>query len=408
VYPVFLRLAGKRVLVVGAGPVAARRIDSLCAEDAMVTVVAPQAVPEIRARTDLRWHRREWVADDLDGVWLVQACADKAVNARVRSAAEQRGIWCVDASDAQLSTAWTGMSVHGPQGVQVAISGGGDPNRARGLARVLTEAMATADLRSIRRAAGSVALVGAGPGDPQLLTIRARDLLQTADVVVADRLAPRAALAFTHARIIHVGKSPGDHAVSQQDINAILVAEATSGNRVVRLKGGDPFVLGRGGEELAACLAAGIDVEVVPGITSAVAVPAAAGIPVTHRGMATGFLVATAHGQDPALIAHLAAIPPEITIVLLMGVRSLQMVVEVLLRARPPDTPAAIIERGWTADQRTVTATLATVVKAARTEQVSAPSIVVVGEVAALHDRFGDVARVSPDAGLIADQQPRR
>ena len=106
-------------------------------------------------------------------------------------------------------------------------------------------------------------------------------------------------LAFTHARIIHVGKSPGDHAVSQEDINAILVDEAAKGNRVVRLKGGDPFVLGRGGEELAACLAAGIDVEVVPGITSAVAVPAAAGIPVTHRGMATGFLVATAHGEDP-------------------------------------------------------------------------------------------------------------
>ncbi len=143
--------------------------------------------------------------------------------------------------------------------------------------------------------------------------------------MVADRLAPLAALELTHGRILHVGKTPGDHTVEQADINEILVAEAQAGNRVVRLKGGDPFVLGRGGEELMACLAAGIDVEVVPGITSAVAVPAAAGIPVTHRGMATGFLVATAHGEDPALAAHLAAIPPEITIVLLMGVRSLPM-----------------------------------------------------------------------------------
>jgi uroporphyrin-III C-methyltransferase/precorrin-2 dehydrogenase/sirohydrochlorin ferrochelatase len=366
-------------------------------------VVAPHAVPEISARTDLQWHRREWLPEDLDGMWLVQACASKRVNARVLGEAEQRSIWCVDASDAQRSPVWTGTSVPGPDGVHVAVSGGGDPKRARTLANVLTEAMATADLRPTRPSEGSVALVGAGPGDPQLLTIRARDLLQAADVVVADRLAPRGALSFTHARIIHVGKSPGDHAISQEDINAILVAEAASGNRVVRLKGGDPFVLGRGGEELAACLAAGIDVEVVPGITSAVAVPGAAGIPVTHRGMATGFLVATAHGEDPALVKHLAAIPPEITIILLMGVRSLQMVVDVLLSARRPDTPAAIVERGWTPGQRTVTATLETVVESARAQQVAAPSIVVVGEVVALHEQFGDVARVSPDAGLIAD-----
>ncbi len=402
-YPVFLRLAGKRVLVVGAGPVAARRVDTLCAEGAVVTVVAPQAVPEISARTDLQWQRREWLPEDLDGVWLVQACASHEVNARVLAEAERCGTWCVDASDAQRSPAWTGTSVPGPDGVHVAVSGGGDPKRARILASVLTEAMAKADLRSTRPSAGSVALVGAGPGDPQLLTIRARNLLQAAAVVVVDRLAPRAALAFTHARIIHVGKSPGDHAVSQEDINAILVDEAAKGNRVVRLKGGDPFVLGRGGEELAACLAAGIDVEVVPGITSAVAVPAAAGIPVTHRGMATGFLVATAHGEDPALVKHLAAIPPEITIVLLMGVRSLQMVTDVLLSARGPDTHAAIVERGWTPRQRTVTATLGTVVETARLQQVAAPSIVIVGEVAALHEQFGDVARVSPDAGLIAD-----
>jgi uroporphyrin-III C-methyltransferase/precorrin-2 dehydrogenase/sirohydrochlorin ferrochelatase len=243
--------------------------------------------------------------------------------------------------------------------------------------------------------------VGAGPGDPGLLTVRARELIQGADVVVADRLAPRAALDLTHGRTIHVGKSPGDHTVGQSDINAVLVEEALAGNAVVRLKGGDPFVLGRGGEELEACLAAGVEVEVVPGITSAVAVPAAAGIPVTHRGLATGFLVATAHGEDPALVAHLAAVPPEITIVLLMGVRSLPMVTELLLRTRSPQTPAAIVERGWTPQQRTVRATLGTL--AAASDGVRAPSIVVIGDVAVLHDTFGNTARVSPDAGLIAD-----
>jgi uroporphyrin-III C-methyltransferase/precorrin-2 dehydrogenase/sirohydrochlorin ferrochelatase len=246
--------------------------------------------------------------------------------------------------------------------------------------------------------------VGAGPGDPDLLTVRARTLLQSADVVVADRLAPHGALDLTHGRIIHVGKAPGAHTVAQADINEVLIAQARAGKAVVRLKGGDPFVFGRGGEELAACLEAGIEVEVVPGITSAVAVPAAAGIPVTHRGLATGFLVATAHGEDPALVAHLAAVPPEITIVVLMGVRSLPMVVDVLLQGRGPQTPTALIERGWTPQQRTVMTTLGGAVAAA--EGVRAPSIVVVGDVAALHAQFGDVARLSSGAGLIADLDP--
>lgn len=400
-YPVFLRLTGKRVLVVGGGQIAARRVLRLLDEGAHVIVVTPELGDELPPDVEIRL--REFTPSDLDGVWLVQACAPADVNARVARDCEQRGVWCVDAADAQHSDVWTGSTVQGPDGVAIAVSGGGDPSRAKLLQTELTRALAGMDLRAQRPGPGGVALVGAGPGDPDLLTVRARDLLAAADVVVADRLAPRAALDLTHGRIVHVGKTPGDHAVGQQDINEILVAEASAGNRVVRLKGGDPFVLGRGGEELAACLAAGIDVEVVPGITSAVAVPAAAGIPVTHRGMATGFLVATAHGEDPALVAHLAAIPPEITIVLLMGVRSLQMVVDVLLAARDPQTPAAIVERGWTPDQRTISATLSTVVGAAADAGVRAPSIVVVGAVAALHEQFGDVAKLSAGAGLIAD-----
>ena len=394
-YPVFLRLTGRRVLVVGAGQVAARRVRALLAEGADVMVVAPAATEGFPCGVQTRPFRPE----DVRGAWLVQACAPPEVNAEVARAAEAAGIWCVNASDVD-GPAWTGSSVTAGE-VHVAVSGGGDPGRARSVLAVVEQALAGADLRATRPHAGRVALVGAGPGDPELLTVRARNLLAAADVVVTDRLAPRAAVQLCHGRVIHVGKAPGDHSVGQDGINAILVQEAQAGNAVVRLKGGDPFVLGRGGEELQACLDAGIEVEVVPGITSAVAVPAAAGIPVTHRGLATGFVVATAHGQDPELVAHLAAIPPEITIVLLMGVRALPMVVDVLMRGRSPQTPAAIVERGWTPQQRTVSATLATLVEAS--EGVKAPSIVVVGEVAALHAEFGDVGRVSVDAGLVAD-----
>lgn len=394
-YPVFLRLTGRPVLVVGAGSVAARRAARLLEQGAQVRVVAPEVDPDFPCPVE----RRAFAPEDLDGVWLVQACATPEVNAQVAAAADERRVWCVDAADAGASPAWTGLGVSVGD-VQVAVSGGGDPGRARAAAQAVEQALTGADLRSRRKKTGSVALVGAGPGDPGLLTLRARDLLLGADVVVADRLAPRAALDLTHGRVIHVGKAPGDHSVAQEDINAVLVAQARAGNAVVRLKGGDPFVLGRGGEELAACLAAGVDVEVVPGITSAVAVPAAAGIPVTHRGLATGFLVATAHGEDPDLVAHLAAIPPEITIVLLMGVRALPFVAAALLKGRDPRTPAAIIERGWTPEQRTVSATLGTVVDAA--QGVRAPSIVVVGDVAALHGQFGDIARISAGAGLIA------
>lgn len=402
-YPLFLRLSGRRVLVVGGGPVAARRVERLVDEGARVTVIAPHLDPVLAARDDVVFLERAFEPADVEGMWLVQACAPAQVNQQVAEACEQHRIWCIDAAHAETSPAWTGSTITGPDGVAVAVSGGADPGRAKLLVAELTQAMSLIDLRRQRPGRGAVALVGAGPGDPDLLTVRARGLLAAADVVVADRLAPRAALDLTHGRVVHVGKSPGDHTVGQADINAILVAEATAGNRVVRLKGGDPFVLGRGGEELAACLSAGVDVEVVPGITSAVAVPGAAGIPVTHRGMATGFLVATAHGEDPALVAHLAAIPPEITIVLLMGVRSLQMVVDVLLTERDPQTPAAIVERGWTPDQRTVSATLSTVVQEAADAGVRAPSIVVIGEVAALHEEFGDVGRLSAGAGLIAD-----
>src|SRR5690606_6253562 len=167
-------------------------------------------------------------------------------------------------------------------------SGGGDPRRAARLRDAVQVALESGSLplRRHRRGPGRVALVGGGPGDPGLVTTRGRQLLAEADVVVVDRLAPRALLGELDpdVEVVDVGKAPGHHPVSQDEINRLLVSHASAGKRVVRLKGGDPFVLGRGGEEVAACRAAGVPVEVVPGVTSAVAVPAAAGVPVTHRG----------------------------------------------------------------------------------------------------------------------------
>lgn len=183
-------------------------------------------------------------------------------------------------------------------------------------------------------------------------------------------------------RIIDVGKQPDHHPVPQHEINEILVREAKAGNGVVRFKGGDPYVLGRGGEERLACEEAGVDVEVAPGITSAIAVPAAAGIPVTHRGLSRGFTVVTGH-ED------LSALPPgsEHTVVILMGVATLARNVEILRGSRPSQTPVAIIERGCTPDQRVTLGTLSDIVERAAAHRVTNPAVIVVGDVVRLaHD----------------------
>lgn len=239
-----------------------------------------------------------------------------------------------------------------------------------------------------QRTVGRVSLVGGGPGDLELLTLRAVRLLREADVVVVDRLAPRDGLAelAPGAELVDVGKSPGHHAVPQEAINALLVDRAAAGGRVVRLKGGDPYVFGRGGEELMACRAAGIPVEVVPGVTSAFAVPAAAGIPVTHRGLARSVTVITGHEEvDPEQVDALVRLGG--TIVVLMGATRLPDLVRGLLAGgMSPDVPAAVVERGWTEHQRTTTARLADLPEACVARSVSAPAVIVIGEVAALAD----------------------
>jgi uroporphyrin-III C-methyltransferase/precorrin-2 dehydrogenase/sirohydrochlorin ferrochelatase len=298
-------------------------------------------------------------------------------------------VWCVNASDHEASAAWT-PAVTAVDGVIVAVNAGGDPRRAVAVRNAIAEALDTGGLPLRRHRGrglggddsggrGSVALVGGGPGDEGLITVRGRRLLAQADVVVADRLGPRGLLETLDddVTVIEVGKAPGHHPVPQDDINRILVREALAGNRVVRLKGGDPYVLGRGGEEAAFCREHGIDVEVVPGVTSAVSVPAAAGIPVTHRGVAKAFTMISGHEE-------LGAVPPgsDHTVLLLMAVGTLAASAAALAaNGRGGGCPVAIVENGFAANQRVTFGTLADIAgKAARTG-VANPAVVVVGDV---------------------------
>jgi uroporphyrin-III C-methyltransferase len=258
---------------------------------------------------------------------------------------------------------------------------------------------------------GQVFLVGAGPGDPELITVRGARLLAGADVVVYDRLVAPALLdlAPAHAERIYVGKEPGRSAMAQEQIDALLVERALAGNDVVRLKGGDPFVFGRGGEEMLACVEAGVPVQVVPGITSAVAAPAAAGIPVTHRGIARSFAVvtgSTAHAEDTVDLARMATATD--TLVVLMAAGKLAETCATLVEAgRSLDEPAAVVQWAWTDDQRVVTGTLRDLPNLAAAASVGPPATLVVGEVAALRadaeSVISDMERVAPSGRPVAD-----
>ena len=242
---------------------------------------------------------------------------------------------------------------------------------------------------------GCVWLVGAGPGDPELLTRKAERLIAAADVLFHDALVGPDVLALARpdAELVSVGKRSGRHSRDQGTINDLLLAAARAGRRVVRLKGGDPFVLGRGGEELLACLAAGVEVEVVPGVTSAFAVPAAAGIPVTHRKVSRQVTVVSAHDAAPdwPALARLDG-----TLVLLMGVTRLKEHAARLVElGRAATTPVAVIERGTTADQRTTVGTLADIAELAAARAVRSPAVVVVGPVVELAASLAGTYRTS-------------
>jgi uroporphyrin-III C-methyltransferase len=235
---------------------------------------------------------------------------------------------------------------------------------------------------------GSVTLVGGGPGDPGLVTVAGREAIESADVIVTDRLAPLAALAWARpdAEIIDVAKIPGGRSTSQDDINQLLVEHAKAGQHVVRFKGGDNFVFGRGGEELLACFDAGIEARIVPGVTSAIAAPALAGVPVTHRGLTQGFTVVSGHvppGHADSTLDYAALARSGATIVVLMGVRTLGAICAALIEGGlPATTPAAVIADGAMPSQRVVRATVATIDAEAAAAGLGAPAVAVIGAVA--------------------------
>jgi uroporphyrin-III C-methyltransferase / precorrin-2 dehydrogenase / sirohydrochlorin ferrochelatase len=389
-YPLALRLQGRAVLVVGGGPVATRRVPALLAAGAEVRLVAPTITPALRGLAEagrLVWTQREFREEDLDGAWLVQVAIDDHDAAEEISAmCQQRRVFCVRADDRHAASAWTpAVTRHGP--VTVAVLAGGDPKRAMAVRDQISHALQSSPAGSGSHK-GIVALVGGGPGDPELITVKGRRLLAEADVVVADRLAPGLLLdeLRPEVELVDVAKLPYGPAAQQEEINRILVERAKQGRFVVRLKGGDPYVFGRGGEEAIACAEAGVQVLVVPGVTSAVAVPAAAGIPVTHRGVAHEFTVVSGHlaPDDPASLVDWGALARlRGTIVVLMGLRNLPAIVQTLIaQGRSAGTKAAIIQEGTTSFQTVARATLAELPALGPTFRP--PAVVVIGDVSSV------------------------
>ena len=391
-YPVGLRLTGRRVLVLGGGTVVQRRLPALLAAGADVRLVAPEVTPAVEAMAEageLVWQRRGYRPGDLEGAWYaLVATDDPAVNAAASAEAEERRVWCVRSDDAEAATAWTPATGR-VDGVTVAVLTGRDPRRSAAVRDGVVEALRDGTLTAPRHRGRhpGVALVGGGPGDPDLITVRGRRLLAQADVVIADRLGPRELLDELppHVEVVDAAKIPYGRAMAQEAINAALVEHARAGRFVVRLKGGDPYVFGRGGEEAAELAAAGVPVTVVPGVTSAISVPGAAGIPVTHRGVAHEFTVVSGHvaPDDPRSLVDWPALAAlRGTLVLLMAVERIGAIADTLVRhGRPPTTPVAVVQEGTMAGQRRVDATLATVAARVAEEGVRPPAVIVVGDV---------------------------
>jgi uroporphyrin-III C-methyltransferase / precorrin-2 dehydrogenase / sirohydrochlorin ferrochelatase len=402
-YLLGLRLRGRRVVVVGGGAVAARRVPRLLAAGADVLLVSPEATPalaELAAAGRIGWLMRPYENGDCAGAWLVCACAGPSdVNARVAGEAEDRTIWCVRADDAAGATAWTPASGTATDVTVGVLSG--DPRRSAAIRDAITAGISagTISARHYRKRTPGVALVGGGPGDPGLITVRGRQLLAEADVVIADRLAPRELLAELppEVEVIDAGKVPYKRAMSQDEINRALVTHARNGRFVVRLKGGDPFVFGRGGEEMLACLRAGVPVTVVPGVTSAVGVPTAAALPVTHRGTVQDFHVISVHvppGDERSTVDWPALAKTEGTLVLLMALERISAVAETLIsHGRPGSSPVSVIADGTMPTQRTIYSTLEQVSRQVADEGIRPPAVVVIGGVVAIAAELARLAR---------------
>jgi len=419
-FPAFLHLRSRRVVVIGGGPVAASKLEALLAAGADVTVVAPEVRPELE-RAGVTVVRRAFEDADLDGAWWVVAAAPRDVNRRVLAAADARRVFVNAVDDPEHATAYLGGVVR-RNGVTVAISTDG---RAPALAGLLREAfdaflpgdldrwMAAADeARRAWKAQGvpmeqrrpqllrvlnslyaeretrfsGVSLVGAGPGDPELWTLRAVQRVRDADLVLYDALVDVSALRrITKAKCFSVGRRARRDSVPQETIHRLMIRAAKQGKRVVRLKGGDPFVFGRGGEEALALAMAGVPFEVVPGVTTAVAAPELAGIPVTHRGVASGFLVLAGHTSEAVDHTLQAVRPNTISMVILMGVGArADLASRLMAHGWSAATPAAIVCSASTPDAWTWTGPLGQM--GAATPPVGAAGVLVVGEVVRLRD----------------------
>ncbi|WP_327357418.1 uroporphyrinogen-III C-methyltransferase [Streptomyces sp. NBC_01304] len=408
-YPVGLRLTGRRVVVLGGGQVAQRRLPALIAAGADITMISPTATPSVEAMADtgeIRWEKRAYAQGDLGQAWYALiATSDHEANEAASAEAEAHRVWCVRSDDADAATALTPATGHS-EGVTVAVLTtdvrGRDPRRTAAIRDAVVEGLRDGTLVAPhhRTRNPGVALVGGGPGDPDLITVRGRRLLAEADVVIADRLGPRDLLAELppHVEVIDAAKIPYGRFMAQEAINNALIEHAKAGKSVVRLKGGDPFVFGRGMEEAQALAEAGIPCTVVPGISSSISVPGAAGIPVTHRGVAHEFTVVSGHvapDDERSLVDWSALAKGRGTLVVLMGVDKIGAIAAKLIEGgKSPDTPVALVQEGTTATQRRVDATLATVAETVTKEEVRPPAVIVIGDVV----EVGPTSQADPEA----------
>ena len=443
--PAFFDIAGKPCLVVGGGDVAARKIALLERAGGRVRVISPELVPSLSrgvAAGRFLHIEAEFSPEHLDDASLVIAATDKrAVNARVSWEARQRGI-PVNVVDDPALCSFQVPAIIDRDPVLIAIStGGASPVLARWVRRRIERALpaslgdlgrlaqrwratvrARVPLASARKrfwdrlfdgpatdltiagrhaeaelalvgaldsvgpTPGAVYLVGAGPGDPDLLTLRAHRLLQSADVIVYDRLVSDGVLdlARRDAETVYVGKEAGNHSMPQEEINDLLIRLAREGKQVIRLKGGDPFVFGRGGEEMLAVEAAGIYCHIVPGITAAAGIGAAAGIPLTHRGMAQGCSFITGQAADGEPDADWPALARGgNTIVVYMGLAALPRIASKLIaHGMRTDMPVAVVEKGTTPDQRTIAGPLGSIAALVEYAGITGPALTFIGEVA--------------------------
>ena len=466
-FPAFLRLDARPVLLVGAGAVAARKARLLLAAGAALTIVAPRAgegIEALAAAGRVRLLRRRFRPDDVGGHWLVvHATNSQAVGRAVKAAADAARVFCNSVDDVD-SCSYITPAIVDRGALVVAISSGGKaPVLARQL-RSRIEALLPARLGELvalagrwrRRVAATLTsmrdrlhfwerffdgrvqqrldalgadaaerftaelldaaaqsddtdgagmawLVGAGPGDPDLLTLKALRAMQQADVILHDRLVSDAVLELARrdAERLSVGKTPGCTANTQEQTNALLVQLVAAGKRVCRLKGGDPFIFGRGGEEADALRAAGLPFEVVPGITAAAGCAAAAGIPLTHRDAAQSVVLLTGHGKHSIDTLDWPSLARDRqTLAVYMGVRRFTELMQNLTRhGRSAETPIAIIERGTTPEQRVIRGTLGQLPMLAEAHRVRSPAMLLIGEVT----RIGTATATANGAAAVAE-----